>query len=63
MRTPTPPSEVIREARDNDWPQIWPIIHDPSTSTAPGHLQAHARFAFVVLGQLGLPIQRSLCRR
>ena len=22
------PAFVIREAREDDWPQIWPIIHD-----------------------------------
>lgn len=25
------PALVIREAREDDWPQIWPIIHDVAT--------------------------------
>jgi len=25
---PTPSTFAIREAREDDWPQIWPIIHD-----------------------------------
>jgi GNAT superfamily N-acetyltransferase len=31
MSRPTPPAFAIREAREDDWPQIWPIIYDVIT--------------------------------
>lgn len=31
MQAPIRPGFVVREARDEDWPRLWPIVHDVIT--------------------------------